>query len=138
MQESEKKKITFKDIKERFLAGWRSFVHFFKEFKWDKAHVSVLVKYTVEILLFAFIITFDLCMKDYLYRFVEVEHGGNFTVIDGFLDLTYSENTGMGFGLGQDSTLGIDEDPVAGNLALLGVVSRLLNHLTPPCTVRVS
>ena len=103
MQESEKKKITFKDIKERFLAGWRSFVHFFKEFKWDKAHVSVLVKYTVEILLFAFIITFDLCMKDYLYRFVEVEHGGNFTVIDGFLDLTYSENTGMGFGLGQDT-----------------------------------
>ena len=37
----------------------------------------------------------------------------------------------------QDSALGVDEDPVAGNLALLGVVSLLLKHLTPPCTIRV-
>lgn len=107
MQENQPKKLTKKDIKERVVGGWRAFARFFKEFKWDKAHVSVLIKYAVEILLFAFIITFDLCMKDFLYEFVEVENGGNITVIDGFLDLTYSENTGMGFGLGQDSTLGI-------------------------------
>lgn len=103
----EKKKLTFRDIKARAVDGVRGFALFFKEFKWDKEHVSVLVKYTVEVLLFAFIITFDLCMKDYLYDFVEVRHGGNYTVIDGFLDLTYSENTGMGFGLGKGSTLGI-------------------------------
>ncbi len=103
----EKKKLTFRDIKARAVDGARGFALFFKEFKWDKEHVSVLVKYTVEVLLFAFIITFDLCMKDYLYDFVEVRHGGNYTVIDGFLDLTYSENTGMGFGLGKGSTLGI-------------------------------
>lgn len=103
----EKKKLTFRDIKARVVDGARRFALFFKEFKWDKEHVSVLVKYTVEILLFAFIITFDLCMKNYLYDFVEVKHGGNYTVIDGFLDLTYSENTGMGFGLGKGSTLGI-------------------------------
>lgn len=103
----EKKKLTFRDIKARAVDGARRFALFFKEFKWDKEHVSVLVKYTVEILLFAFIITFDLCMKNYLYDFVEVKHGGNYTVIDGFLDLTYSENTGMGFGLGKGSTLGI-------------------------------
>lgn len=103
----EKKKLTFRDIKARAAEGARRFALFFKEFKWDKEHVSVLVKYTVEVLLFAFIITFDLCMKDYLYDFVEVRHGGNYTVIDGFLDLTYSENTGMGFGLGKGSTLGI-------------------------------
>lgn len=103
----EKKKLTFRDIKARAVDGARGFALFFKEFKWDKEHVSVLVKYTVEILLFAFIITFDLCMKNYLYDFVEVKHGGNYTVIDGFLDLTYSENTGMGFGLGKGSTLGI-------------------------------
>lgn len=107
MQENQPKKLTKKDIKERVVGGWRAFARFFKEFKWDKAHVSVLIKYAVEILLFAFIITFDLCMKDFLYEFVEVKNGGNITVIDGFLDLTYSENTGMGFGLGQDSTLGI-------------------------------
>ena len=103
----EKKKLTFRDIKARVVDGARGFALFFKEFKWDKEHISVLVKYTVEVLLFAFIITFDLCMKDYLYDFVEVKHGGNYTVIDGFLDLTYSENTGMGFGLGKGSTLGI-------------------------------
>ena len=103
----EKKKLTFRDIKARAVEGARRFALFFKEFKWDKEHVSVLVKYTVEVLLFAFIITFDLCMKNYLYDFVEVRHGGNYTVIDGFLDLTYSENTGMGFGLGKGSTLGI-------------------------------
>ena len=103
----EKKKLTFRDIKARAAEGARRFALFFKEFKWDKEHVSVLVKYTVEVLLFAFIITFDLCMKNYLYDFVEVKHGGNYTVIDGFLDLTYSENTGMGFGLGKGSTLGI-------------------------------
>ena len=103
----EKKKLTFRDIKARVVDGARGFALFFKEFKWDKEHVSILVKYTVEVLLFAFIITFDLCMKDYLYDFVEVRHGGNYTVIDGFLDLTYSENTGMGFGLGKGSTLGI-------------------------------
>lgn len=107
MQENQPKKLTKKDIKERVVGGWRAFARFFKEFKWDKAHVSVLIKYAVEILLFAFIITFDLCMKDFLYEFVEVENGGNITLIDGFLDLTYSENTGMGFGLGQNSTLGI-------------------------------
>ena len=103
----EKKKLTFRDIKARAVDGVRGFALFFKEFKWDKEHVSALVKYTVEVLLFAFIITFDLCMKDYLYDFVEVRHGGNYTVIVGFLDLTYSENTGMGFGLGKGSTLGI-------------------------------
>ena len=108
MQENkDKKKLTFKDVKDRIVAGQRSFIAFFKGFKWDKAHVVPLVKYVTEILLFVFIITFDLLMKDFLYDFVQVEHGGNFTVIDGFLDLTYSENTGMGFGLGQDSTLGI-------------------------------
>ena len=99
--------MTFKDVKDRIVAGQRSFIAFFLLFKWDKAHVVPLVKYVTEILLFVFIITFDLLMKDFLYDFVQVEHGGNFTVIDGFLDLTYSENTGMGFGLGQDSTLGI-------------------------------
>ena len=108
MQENkDKKKLTLKDVKDRIVAGQRSFIAFFKGFKWDKVHVVPLVKYVTEILLFVFIITFDLLMKDFLYDFVQVEHGGNFTVIDGFLDLTYSENTGMGFGLGQDSTLGI-------------------------------
>ena len=42
----EKKKLTFRDIKARAVDGARGFALFFKEFKWDKEHVSVLVKYT--------------------------------------------------------------------------------------------
>ncbi len=104
---AEKQKLDIKALKTRIKEGFGKFVLFFKEFKWDKAHLTVLGKYLFEVLFFAFIITFDLCMKEFLYDFVEVRHGGNYTVIDGFLDLTYSENTGMGFGFGKNSTLGI-------------------------------
>lgn len=104
---AEKQKLDIKALKPRIKEGFGKFVLFFKEFKWDKAHLTVLGKYLFEVLFFAFIITFDLCMKEFLYDFVEVRHGGNYTVIDGFLDLTYSENTGMGFGFGKNSTLGI-------------------------------
>ena len=104
---AERERSSFKKLKERAKEGFEKFKLFFKEFKWDKAHVSVLLKYGFEVLFFAFIITFDLTMKSFLYDFVEIRHGGNFTVIDGFLDLTYSENTGMGFGFGKESTLGI-------------------------------
>lgn len=104
---AEKQKLDIKAVKTRIKEGFGKFVLFFKEFKWDKAHLAVLGKYLFEVLFFAFIITFDLCMKEFLYNFVEVRHGGNYTVIDGFLDLTYSENTGMGFGFGKNSTLGI-------------------------------
>lgn len=103
----EKQKIGFAEIKARLKGGFRTFVTFFKEFKWDKAHLAVLGKYVFEVLFFAFIIAFDLCMKPFLYDFVEVKHGGNYTVIEGFFDLTYSENTGMGFGFGKNSTLGL-------------------------------
>lgn len=120
MPEENKKEPFFKQLKTRVVNGARSFALFFREFKWDKAHVSVLIKYVVEVLLFAFIITFDLCMKDFLYDFVEVRHGGNYTVIEGFLDLTYSENTGMGFGLGKESTLGITVMTTILIVAILG------------------
>lgn len=120
MPEENKKEPFFKQLKTRVVNGARSFALFFREFKWDKAHVSVLIKYVVEVLLFTFIITFDLCMKDFLYDFVEVRHGGNYTVIEGFLDLTYSENTGMGFGLGKESTLGITVMTTILIVAILG------------------
>ena len=80
---------------------------YFKGFRFDKPHLKAALPFFLEMLFFVFIITLDLTLKDYLYKFVVGEHGGNFTVIDGFFDLTYSENTGMGFGVGQNSTLGI-------------------------------
>ena len=80
---------------------------YFKDFRFDKPHMKAALPFFIEILLFAFIITFDLTMKDYLYDFVVNRSGGYYTVVEGFFALNYSENTGMGFGLGQDSTTGI-------------------------------
>ncbi len=80
---------------------------YFKDFRFDKPHMKAALPFFIETLLFAFIITFDLTMKDYLYDFVVNRNGGYYTVVEGFFALNYSENTGMGFGLGQDSTTGI-------------------------------
>ena len=80
---------------------------YFKDFRFDRPHMKAALPFFIEILLFAFIITFDLTMKDYLYDFVVNRNGGYYTVVEGFFALNYSENTGMGFGLGQDSTTGI-------------------------------
>ena len=80
---------------------------YFKGFRFDKPHLKAALPFFLEMLFFAFIITFDLTLKDYLYKLVVEQNGGNMTVIEGFFDLTYSENTGMGFGMGSDSTLGI-------------------------------
>lgn len=80
---------------------------YFKDFRFDKPHMKAALPFFIEILLFAFIITFDLTMKDYLYDFVVNRNDGYYTVVEGFFALNYSENTGMGFGLGQDSTTGI-------------------------------
>ena len=80
---------------------------YFKGFRFDKPHLKAALPLFLEMLFFAFIITLDLTLKDYLYKLVVEQNGGNMTVIEGFFDLTYSENTGMGFGMGSDSTLGI-------------------------------
>ena len=98
MQENEKF-----DLIDAIKKSFRSLKLFFKEFKWDKAHVNVLLKFFLEALFFAFIITLDLCLKDYLYDFLQA-HGGHYAAIDGVLDLVYSENTGMGFGLFKGGT----------------------------------
>ena len=80
---------------------------YFKGFRFDKPHLKAALPFFLEMLFFAFIIALDLTLKDYLYKLVVEQNGGNMTVIEGFFDLTYSENTGMGFGMGSDSTLGI-------------------------------
>ena len=57
---------------------------YFKGFRFDKPHLKAALPFFLEMLFFVFIITLDLTLKDYLYKFVVGEHGGNFTVIDGF------------------------------------------------------
>lgn len=90
-----------------FRESFKEIKAYFKDFRFDKPHMKAALPFFIEILLFAFIITFDLTMKDYLYDFVVNRNGGYYTVVEGFFALNYSENTGMGFGIGQDSTTGI-------------------------------
>lgn len=80
---------------------------YFKGFRFDKPHLKAALPFFLEMLFFVFIITFDLVLKDFLYKFVVLENDGYYTVVEGFFALTYSENTGMGFGVGQNGTLGI-------------------------------
>lgn len=83
------------------------FVDYKNELKSDKSLMrKFLILSGVEFLLLAFTIVFDLCMKEFLYDFL-LKHDGNYTVIKGFLDLTYSENTGAGFGMFKDGTLAL-------------------------------
>ncbi len=73
--------------------------------KYDKLFRKKCIFAALELLVLAFIVTLDLCMKEYLYNLLASTATGNMTLIDGFLDLTYSVNTGAGFGLFKDSTL---------------------------------
>lgn len=78
-----------------------------KGFRLDKPTLKKMLPYFLELLLLAFIITFDLTMKDYLFKFLSYKSGMNMVVIDGFFGLNYSENTGAGFGLFKDGTMAL-------------------------------
>lgn len=94
-----------------------------KNFRFDKDHLLKLLPFLLEILLLAAIIVGDLLSKKYLLRFLCEENGAewyinhgltysdaeyiDFTAIKGFLDLEYSLNTGMGFGMMKDGTTGL-------------------------------
>lgn len=78
--------------------------------KIDKERVKEIIRtkwwlMLIELAVFAFIIAFDLCMKDYLFKLVSGKPGMNMTLIENFVDLTYSENTGAGFGSFKNATL---------------------------------
>lgn len=83
------------------------FVDYTNELKSDKSLLKkFLIISGIEFLLLAFTIVFDLCMKEFLYDFL-LQHNGNYVAVKGFLDLTYSENTGAGFGMFKDGTLAL-------------------------------
>lgn len=92
-----------KEIKKRL----NEIKDYFVNFKPDKAHFKPLVWILVEIILLGGIIAFDLCMKDYLVKFLSDKPHMSYVLIDGFIDLYYSENTGAGFGMFKDGTLAL-------------------------------
>ena len=58
----------------------------------------------IEAAVFAGIIALDLCIKDFLFEFLE-ENGSPYVLWEGFLNLRYSENYGAGFGMFGDSPI---------------------------------
>lgn len=58
----------------------------------------------METAIMAIIITLDLTMKDYLFNLLSTKKNFHMTLIEGFLDLSYSENTGAGFGMFKNGT----------------------------------
>ncbi len=58
----------------------------------------------IEFVVLGIVLVADLVSKEYVSKFLQGIDGLNYTLIDGFLDLTYSENTGAGFGIFKDNT----------------------------------
>ena len=69
-----------------------------------KARLNFIIISCVEFVLLALTIVLDLVSKDWAVDFLSTKPGLNSVAIKGFLDFTYSENTGAGFGMFKDGT----------------------------------
>ena len=76
------------------------------ELKTDKSYQKkFIIVSCIEFLLLAFTIALDLWSKEYLLDFWM--KNGDYTVIKGFLDITYSQNTGAAFGSFSGGTIAL-------------------------------
>ena len=76
------------------------------ELKTDKTYQKkFIIVSCIEFLLLAFTIALDLWSKEYLLDFWT--KNGDYTVIKGFLDITYSQNTGAAFGSFSGGTIAL-------------------------------
>lgn len=72
-----------------------------------KALRNFIIITCVEVILLALTIVLDLISKKWAVDFLATQPGWNSVAIKGFLDFTYSENTGAGFGMFKDGTLAL-------------------------------
>ena len=78
------------------------------ELKTDKSYQKKFILVScIEFVLLAFTIALDLCLKEYLYDFWVKNGSTSYTVIKGFLDITYTQNTGAAFGSFSNGTLAL-------------------------------
>ena len=79
-----------------------------KDLKTNKSYQKkFIIVSCIEFVLLAFTIALDLWMKEYLYDFWLANGQRNYTVVKGFLDISYTENTGAAFGSFSDGTLAL-------------------------------
>ena len=72
-----------------------------------KALRNFIIITCVEMFVLALTIVLDLISKKWAVDFLATQPGWNSVAIKGFLDFTYSENTGAGFGMFKDGTLAL-------------------------------
>lgn len=63
-----------------------------------------------------------LLLLDQIIKFIVINN--NFTVIPGFLSLTYTENTGMAFGLNENNVILV----ILINIVILGIIIKFLKE----------
>ena len=68
------------------------------------------------------IIGFILLLLDQIIKFVAINN--NFVLIPGFLNLTYTENTGIAFGLNENNVILI----ILVNIVILGIIIKFLKE----------
>lgn len=127
-----KKKLDIDKVKNKVKSYFTDYANELKSDK--KLFKRFLLISGIEFLLLAFTIVFDLCMKEFLYDFL-LKHDGNYVVVKGFLDLTYSENTGAGFGMFKDGTLALT---VITAIIIVGIFGYLLVAKRKDIWLRIS
>lgn len=94
------------------------------ELKTDKTYQKrFIIASCIEFVLLAFTIVLDLCMKEYLYDFWVANGKVSYTVVKGFLDITYTQNTGAAFGSFSDGTLALT---IVTTIVIVGIMGYLL------------
>ena len=83
-----------------------------KKFKISKQDVIDVLKkrwwiMLIEFLLVGVILVLDLVSKEYVCKFLKTQTGLSYNWLPGFIELTYTENTGAGFGIFSGNTVAL-------------------------------
>ncbi len=99
-----------------------------KKFKFDKnAMLEVLKKrwwvMLIEFLVVGIILVLDLVSKEYVCKFLQTQTGLSYNWLPGFIELTYTENTGAGFGIFSGNTVALSVITI---IVIIGIMGFLL------------
>ena len=99
-----------------------------KKFKISKQDVFGVLKkrwwvMLIEFLVVGIILTLDLVSKEYVCDFLKTQTGLSYNWLPGFIELTYTENTGAGFGIFSGNTVALSVITI---IVIVGIMCFLL------------
>ena len=74
----------------------------------------------IELLLVGIILVLDLVSKEYVCKFLQTQPGQSYNLINNFIELYYTENTGAGFGIFANSTVALSVVTIIVVIGLMG------------------